>query len=134
MSIVMAVALCAPAHAADPLKIKKHKYLYTTIGGAAFGAGIGAIAHGSGNVTKGALLGGGGASAVYLHFNHKAAGDHRPIAYFATHSALGLGAGWTVCGCGTGAVAGLLVGAGADLIWQSLSKTPSHPSTAGTNP
>jgi hypothetical protein len=134
--LVIAVSLCTPASAGDTLKKfspKRHPYLYTVIGGTAAGAGVGALFGGRGNFAKGMLIGGGGASAFYLHFHHQAGGDKRPIAYFATHSALGLGVGWTVCGCGVGAGVGLLVGAGADLLWQSMRKQKPQP-TATTTP
>jgi hypothetical protein len=139
LALVTTVALCAPTFGMDFKKTlkkmspHKHPYIYTTIGGAAVGGGIGALVGGGGNFAKGLLLGGGGASAFYLHFHHEAGGDYRPWAYFATHTALGTGAGWTICGCGTGAVTGLLVGAGADLLWQTMKKPKKHP-TASTNP
>ncbi len=112
---------------------KRHKYLFTTIGGAAVGAGVG-ILLGSGNdITKGILVGGGAASLVYLHTNRRDnIGGWRNWAYVGSGTAFGTGLGWTVCGCSTGAWSGLFIGGGASALWvashpQPTTRTASTP-------
>ncbi|HUN88522.1 MAG TPA: hypothetical protein VMU28_07005 [Terriglobales bacterium] len=131
-----------PAMAADPEPTKKdlkgispqrYKYLFSVAGGAALGAGIGAIAGGAPNVGKGILIGGGGASALYLH-THKKDTLHgwRNWAYVASYTSFGGGLGWTLCGCNRGLVSGILIGGGVTGIW--LAEHPQHTTpTAGTN-
>jgi hypothetical protein len=99
-----------------------HRYLFSVIGGTLLGGGIGALVGGGhGNIAKGMLIGGGGLSALYLHSHRSSAGAYRDWAFVASHTALGLGAGWTICGCGRGAAFGTLAGAGGSLIWRSMA-------------
>jgi hypothetical protein len=75
-----------PAFAADrpvdPRDLKGvsphlHRYIFSVIGGTAVGAGIGAILGGGHNIQKGMLIGGGGASALYLHSHRSTGGAYR---------------------------------------------------------
>ncbi|MFB3815880.1 MAG: hypothetical protein ACE14L_17390 [Terriglobales bacterium] len=113
---------------------KRHPYLFSTIGGAAIGAGIGAILGGGNDITKGLLIGGGGASSMYLHSHRRTGGRLRPWQYLASHTALGAGIGWTVCGCNDGLLGGTLFGAGADLVWQTMTPGGRRATTAAANP
>ncbi len=100
----------------------RHRYLFSVIGGTLLGAGIGELVGGGhGNIAKGMLIGGGGLSAIYLHSHRSAADGYRDWAFIGSHSALGLGAGWTICGCERGAVFGLLAGAGGSAIWRAMA-------------
>lgn len=105
---------------------KKHHYLWATAGGAALGAGIGAlIPPGSGkSAAKGVLLGGGLTSFFYLASHKEAADGYRPLAFIATNTALGAGIGWSVCNCGTGSWTGALIGGGFTAIVQAVR--PRH--------
>lgn len=98
---------------------KRHRYLFSVAGGTAIGAAVGVILGGGNDITKGMLIGGGGASTAYLHANRNAAGPWRSWALLARHTALGTGIGWTACGCDDGLVAGALIGGGASAIWQA---------------
>ena len=99
-----------------------HRYLFSVIGGTLLGAGVGELVGGGhGNIMKGMLIGGGGLSAIYLHSHRDAADGYRDWAFVGSHTALGLGAGWTICGCTRGAVFGALAGAGGSLIWRALA-------------
>ena len=74
VSICLLWFLAVPAFAADPqvtskdlkgISPKHYKYAFSVIGGAAVGAGIGALVNGwSNDVAKGLLIGAGGASAL----------------------------------------------------------------------
>jgi hypothetical protein len=99
----------------------RHRYIFATIGGAAVGAGLGALAGGGGNISKGLLIGGGGASALYLHSHRSTGGAYRDWLFIPSHAALGTGIGWTICGCDNGAVAGLLIGGGGSAIWRAMA-------------
>ena len=134
LCLTLCLMLAAPAFAGDgqtkqnlkqDLKSyspRHHRYLYSVVGGALLGAGVGALVGGGhGNIMKGMLIGGGGLSALYLHSHRSATEPYRDWAFLASHSALGLGAGWTICGCNRGAAFGLLAGAGGDLIWRALA-------------
>jgi hypothetical protein len=134
------VFLTVPAMAADPEVTKKdlkgispqhHKYLFSVIGGAAIGAGIGFLVGSGTNVGKGIMVGGGGASALYLHSHrHDDLNGWRNWAYVASYSSFGGGMGWTLCGCNTGLVSGMLIGGGATGVW--LADHPQRvPQTAG---
>ncbi len=146
LCFLLAVWFVVPAFAADPpmdakrdlqgISPKRHRYIFSVIGGAALGAGIGALLGGGNDITKGLLIGGGGASSLYLHSHRREGGSLRPWEYFASHTALGAGVGWTICGCDDGLVSGTLVGAGGDLLWQTMTPSgrrattatgPSHP-------
>jgi hypothetical protein len=128
-----------PAMAADPQVTKddlkgispqRHRYLFSVIGGAAVGAGIGVLLGNGNDITKGLMIGGGGMSALYLH-SHRRDGMNgwRNWAYMASYTAFGGGVGWTLCGCDDGLVSGMLIGGGATTAW--LVAHPQHvPSTA----
>lgn len=105
---------------------KKHRYWWAMAGGAALGAGIGALLPpGSGkSATKGMLLGGSLTSFFYLAGHKEAADGYRPLAYIATNTVLGTGIGWSVCNCGTGAWTGALIGGGFTAIVQAVR--PRH--------
>jgi hypothetical protein len=131
---VISLALCAalvlmvsvPLFAADRdttkadlngISPKRHRYIFNVVGGLAVGAGIGALLGGAPSVTKGMLIGGGGASAWYLHSHPNAAGNMHNWAHLASYTALGSGLGWTLCKCGDGAGWGALMGGGASALW-----------------
>jgi hypothetical protein len=107
---------------------KRHRYLFSVVGGTAIGAAVGVLLGGGNDITKGMLVGGGAASTAYLHTHKTAAGAWRPWAMLASHTALGSGLGWTLCGCDDGLVAGTLIGGGASAIWQASQ--PSRRSTS----
>jgi hypothetical protein len=110
---------------------KRHNWAFATAGGAAIGAGIGALVGGHTEVFKGILMGGGGGSAAWLHSHRSSMGGWRPLLLLGSHTALGTGIGWTICGCNDGAFAGAMIGGGASAIWQSM-KTDSPRRTAST--
>jgi hypothetical protein len=112
---------------------KRHRYFFTVLGGAAVGMGLGAVLGSGNDITKGLLIGSGGASAFYLHSHRNAAGRHRDWAYIFSHTALGTGIGWTACGCDDGALAGALIGGGSSAIWRASTPT-RRPRTATTRP
>jgi outer membrane protein OmpA-like peptidoglycan-associated protein len=138
VAVLLAVGSILPAFAADPLTAAKrdlqkisplrHRYLFSTLGGAAIGAGVGRLLGGGGDIAKGILVGGGGASTAWLYTHPHDQGPYRGVEYLASHTALGAGIGWTVCACGNGALAGTLVGFGASAIWQASQ--PSGHQTA----
>jgi hypothetical protein len=105
---------------------KKHRFLTTVVGGAALGAGIGALLPGGAtSAWKGVLIGGGGLGKLYLVKHPNAAGPWTDWANIASTGAFGAGLGWTACGCNDGAIGGLLVGGGLEAVWQA-SKRPSR--------
>jgi hypothetical protein len=125
--LTLVVALCVmlvfatPSFAGGPPNIKqdlrkvtprRYSYLFSVLGGAALGAGVGAIL-GSGNaLAKGALIGGGGISEMYLTSFPDFATGYRSWGFLLSNTALGAGLGWTLCGCNNGLAAGALVGGG----------------------
>jgi hypothetical protein len=131
-----------PAMAADPeitkedlkgISPQRHKYLFSVVGGAAIGAGIGVLVGGGGDVVKGMMVGGGGMSAYYLHTHRRDnMGGWRNWAYVGSYTALGGGLGWTICGCDDGLVSGLLIGGGGTTAW--LAAHPQRTSTTATTP
>ena len=142
VSICLLWFLAVPAFAADPqvtskdlkgISPKHYKYAFSVIGGAAVGAGVGALVNGwSNDVAKGLLVGSGGASALYLHFHkHDTLNGWRNWAYIGSYTAFGGGVGWTVCGCNQGLAAGLLIGGGATAVW--LAQNPQLPHRTATN-
>ncbi len=100
---------------------KRHRYIFSVIGGLAIGAGIGSLLGGAPSVTKGMLIGGGGASAWYLHGHPNAGGSMHSWAHLASYTALGSGLGWTLCKCGDGSGWGALMGGGASALWLANS-------------
>ncbi len=131
-----------PAMAADPevttkdlkgISPQRHRYLFSVIGGAAIGAGIGALVGGGNDITKGIMMGGGGMSALYLHSHRRDnLNGWRNWAYVGSYTAFGGGLGWTLCGCDDGLVSGLLIGGGATAAW--LSAHPQRTSGTATGP
>ena len=100
---------------------KRHKYLTSIVAGAAIGAGIGILAPGGNrSLVKGLLIGGSGASALYLWSHPNAAGGWTSWAHVASNTGLASGVGWTICGCGSGAGIGALLGGGGTLAVQSF--------------
>ena len=132
---------CTPAMAADPDITKKdlkgispqrHRFLFSVIGGAAVGAGVGVLLGGGNDVTKGIMVGGGAMSAIYLHTHHRDdLNGWRNWAYIGSYTALGGGLGWTICGCNDGLVSGLLIGGGVTTAWL-VTHPQRVPRTAGT--
>jgi hypothetical protein len=114
---------------------RRHRWLTSTLGGAAIGAGIGVLIGHKTEFVKGMLIGGGGGSALYLHSHPRTfSGGMRDWAFIGSHAALGTGLGWTLCGCNDGAVAGLLVGGGASAWWRASLPDRRNPPVATTNP
>ena len=100
---------------------KRHKYVTSIIAGAAIGAGLGILAPGGNrSLVKGMLIGGSGASTLYLWSHRNAAGDWTPWAHVASNTGLATGLGWTLCNCSAGAGIGALLGAGGTLAVQSF--------------
>src|SRR5438105_15896491 len=140
LSLLM-VLVTLPAFAGDrPLDPKRdlkginphrYRYIFSVLGGAAVGAGVGAILGSGNDLTKGALIGGGAVSSLYLSSNRNAARGYRDWAYILSHTALGTGAGWTLCGCGDGAVSGALIGGGGTAARRACNS--SLTTTASTN-
>jgi len=96
----------------------KNRHLWAVLGGAALGAGIGVLAPGgTKSAWKGVIIGGSGASLIYLTKHRNQEG---PWAYVLTNTALGLGIGWTACDCGDGVWAGALIGGGGTAVIQSF--------------
>ncbi|HWR16753.1 MAG TPA: hypothetical protein VN577_18145 [Terriglobales bacterium] len=145
-----ALLLCAcfvfiaamPAMAADPqvtaddlkgISPQRHRYIFSVLGGAAVGAGIGVLLSGGNDITKGLMVGAGGMSAFYMHTHRRDnLGGWRNFAQMASYSALGGGLGWTLCGCDDGLVAGTLIGGGATAAW--LASHPRRTSRTASNP
>ncbi len=145
LSACLLVFLAIPAMAADPEITKKdlkgispqhHRYLFSVIGGAAAGAGVGYLLGHGVDMGKGLMIGAGGSSALYLHSHrHDDLNGWRNWAYVASYTTFGGGMGWTLCGCNTGLVSGMLIGGGATGVW--LADHPQRvPATAtnSTNP
>lgn len=143
LSVCLLWFLALPAFAADPevtaadlkgISPQRHKYLFSVLGGAAVGAGIGVLVGGSNDVTKGLMIGGGGMSALYLHTHRRdTLKGWRNWAYVGTYAAFGGGMGWTLCACDDGLIAGTLIGGGASAAW--LAAHPQRTSqSASTRP
>jgi hypothetical protein len=96
------------------------KYIVTTLGAAAAGAGLGFIGGGGATSGKLALMAGGGASTWFLHKHRYELGKFHDWGIVASVGALGAGFGWTVCDCNKGIVAGSLIGAGGMAVWEAL--------------
>ncbi len=146
LCVAFLLATVAPALAGDRdvdvrdlkgISPHRHRYIFSVIGGAAVGAGIGKILGGGNDITKGLLIGSGGMSALYLHSHRSTGGAYRDWLFIGSHTALGTGIGWTICGCNTGALAGALVGGGASAIWRAMAPdrgihTASTPTTTSS--
>jgi hypothetical protein len=120
---------------------KGRRYFWSVLGGAALGAGIGVLAPGgTKSAWKGTLIGGSGASLIYLA-RHRS--EEKPVYFVLTNTVLGLGIGWTVCNCNGGALAGALIGGGGTAVTQvfrtrnrTLAKVTgsTQPSPSSTSP
>lgn len=142
-SLAMALLLAVPAFAGGPqttaqdlkgISPKRHRYIFSVLGGAAVGAGIGVLLGGGGDIAKGLMVGGGGGSALYLHTHPREdLNGWRSWAVIGSHTALGGGIGWTLCGCDDGLVAGSLIGGGASAWWHAAHPR-RNPRAARTNP
>ena len=97
-----------------------YKYIITTLGGAAVGAGLGFVLGGGAKTGKLALMGGGGASAWFLHTHRSTLGKFHDWAMVGSGTALGAGLGWTICNCNKGLVAGTLLGGGGTAVWEAM--------------
>jgi hypothetical protein len=144
MSLVLLILFAAPAFAqrrdrdvtardlSGVPSPRRHRWLTSTIGGAAIGAGIGVLIGHKTEFVKGMLIGAGGGSSMYLHSHPRTfSGAARDWAFIGSHAALGTGLGWTICGCNDGAVAGLLVGGGASAWWRASLPDRRRPPIAG---
>src|SRR5256885_11714639 len=75
---------------------KHHRFLVSLLGGAALGAGVGAILPGGrNNYAKGALIGGGLTGLFYMNTHRNAAGAWEDWAHIGAGTALGNGIGWS---------------------------------------
>lgn len=138
------VIATTPALAADPeitkndlkgISPQHHKYLFSVLGGAAVGAGIGVLLGSGNDITKGLMIGGGGMSALYLHSHRRdSLKGWRNWAYMGSYAAFGGGLGWTLCGCDDGLVAGTLIGGGATAAWLSSHPQRVPPVATGPRP
>jgi hypothetical protein len=104
---------------------KNHRYLFTVLGGAAAGAGLGFVLPGEKTPLKLMLMGGGAGSTWYLYFHRNALGSFHDMAMIGGNTALGWGIGWLGCNCRDGAYAGTLLGAGLTAGWQALNNDPA---------
>ncbi|HKD45851.1 MAG TPA: hypothetical protein VKD24_09335 [Candidatus Angelobacter sp.] len=103
------------ATAADVKGIpRRHRYPWAVVAGGALGAGIGALLPpGSGkSAAKGALMGGGLASSLWLSSHKNDPMKYRPFAWIVGNAVLAGGVGWSICNCGKGFPIGALIGGG----------------------
>jgi len=121
------LSMAAAAQTRDPdrrdlrgISPKHHKYIYTVLGGAAAGAGLGFILPGQKTPLKLMLMGGGAGSTWYLITHRDALGSYRDFAMIGGNTALGWGIGWLGCNCRDGAYAGMLLGGGLTAGWEAL--------------
>lgn len=112
---------------------RRYSYVFSVVGGAALGAGVGAILGGGASLGKGALIGAGGISDLYLTSFPNALGGFRSWAFLLSNTALGSGVGWTLCGCNNGLAAGALVGGGGTAALQAWHAQQDK-TTASANP
>src|SRR3954452_643799 len=134
LCLVLLFTFAAPAFAGDRdvdlkrdlrgISPKRHRYIFSVLGGAAVGAGIGALLPGGGtSMLKGTLVGSGAASGYYLMTHRDRSGLHDWGMIFS-NTALGAGIGWTICDCDDGLVAGTLIGAGATAGYEAIGGFP----------
>ena len=97
-----------------------HKYIFSVLGGAAAGAGLGFILGGGAKTAKLAMIGGGGMSTWYLHTHPTALGSFHNWGMIGSNTFLGMGIGWTICDCDNGLIAGALLGGGGTAAWEAL--------------
>ena len=96
------------------------KYILSTLGGAAAGAGLGYVLPGEKTPLKLALIGGGGASTWFLHSHRDRMGPFHDWAMIGSNTALGTGIGWLGCNCHDGLIGGALLGGGVTAVWEAL--------------
>jgi hypothetical protein len=116
---------------------KKNRYAWAIGAGTAIGAGVGwLLPGGNRSIGKGALIGGSGASFLYLATHKRALSPAwRPWAHVITNTALGTGIGWTACNCNSGAGIGALIGGGGTIgIWAFRPSSRGLSSAAGVSP
>src|SRR6185312_4666167 len=97
-----------------------HKYIFTVLGGAAAGAGLGFILPGEKTPLKLMLMGSGAGSTWYLYNHPRSLGPYHDWAMIGGNTALGWGIGWLGCNCRDGAYAGMLLGGGVTAAWEAL--------------
>jgi hypothetical protein len=121
LALCVALLFAIPSFAADPPSAKqelkritprRYSYLFSVVGGAALGAGLGAVLGSGNDLAKGALIGGGAVSELYLTSFPDFAQGYRSWGFILSNTALGAGLGWTACGCNDGLGAGALIGGG----------------------
>lgn len=108
---------------------KRNRYAWATIAGGALGAGIGALLPpGSGkSAAKGALIGGGLSSSLWLSSHKNEPSKYRPFAWIVGNAVLAGGVGWAICNCGKGFPIGALIGGGFTGVIQVFE--PRHHKT-----
>jgi len=141
---LMLLLLAMPALAADPqvtkddlkgISPKRHRYIFSTVGGALVGMGIGELLGGGNDVVKGLMVGAGGGSAFYLHTHPREnLAGWRNWVFMGSYTSLGGGLGWTACGCNTGLVSGALIGGGASAWYAAAHGTRTNTTATTTNP
>lgn len=136
LSFGLLLALGATAQARDPdssdlhgISPKNHKYIFTVLGGAAAGAGLGFILPGEKTPLKLMLMGGGAGSTWYLYNHRDALGSFHDMAMVGGNTALGWGIGWLGCNCRDGAYAGSLLGGGLTVGYEALKNDRSMQSS-----
>jgi hypothetical protein len=96
------------------------KYVFSVLGGAAAGAGLGYVLPGEKTPLKLMMIGGSGASTWFLHTHRATLGPYHDWGMIASNSALGGGIGWLGCNCHDGLIGGTLIGGGATAVWEAL--------------
>lgn len=109
------------------------KYVFSVLGGAAAGAGLGFVLPGSKTPAKLAMIGGGGVSTWFLHTHRDTLGGAHNFGMIVSNTVLGGGIGWLGCDCNDGLVGGFLIGGGATAIWQALKNDHGARSTISSS-